>query len=169
MNMKYYLRGLGIGLIVTTLILTISHHVSTPQAGEKETQAQPTTGSVIAYTKEDKTNEESITKQDTEPANQDTEPTNQQTEPTSSIPEEEPTQQNEDEDENTIITINIQGVYYGSDVADLLYDADVITDKQEFSDYLKDNGYDTIIREGSYTFHKGDTYENLAKIITRLD
>lgn len=147
MNIKYYLRGLGIGLVITTLILTISHHISNPKENEEQTQPQTTTGSVIAYTKEDKTkDQEETTKQ----------------------PEEPTTQQNENnDDDNTEITIDIQGVYYGTDVSDLLYDAGVITDKQEFSDYLKEHGYDTIIREGSYTFTKGDTFENLAKIITR--
>ncbi len=147
MNIKYYLRGLGIGLVITTLILTISHHISNPKENEEQTQPQTTSGSVIAYTKEDKTkDQEETTKQSEEPT----------------------TQQNENnDDDNTEITIDIQGVYYGTDVSDLLYDAGVITDKQEFSDYLKEHGYDTIIREGSYTFTKGDTFENLAKIITR--
>lgn len=149
MNIKYYLRGLGIGLIITTLILTISHHISQPKSDEKQIQPQTTAGSVIAYTKEDKTKNEESTKENTEPT----------------MPQIQSTLSNEND--NTEIIINIQGVYYGSDVADLLYNADVITDKQEFSDYLKENGYDTIIREGSYTFKKGDTYENLAKIITR--
>lgn len=149
MNIKYYLRGLGIGLVITTLILTISHHISNPKENEEQTQPQTTSGSVIAYTKEDKTkDQEETTKQ----------------------PEEPTTQQNENnDDDNTEITIDIQGVYYGTDVSDLLYDAGVITDKQEFSDYLKEHGYDTIIREGSYTFTKGDTFENLAKIITRSE
>lgn len=149
MNIKYYLRGLGIGLVITTLILTISHRISNPKENEEQTQSQTTSGSVIAYTKEDKTkDQEETTKQ----------------------PEEPTTQQNENnDDDNTEITIDIQGVYYGTDVSDLLYDAGVITDKQEFSDYLKEHGYDTIIREGSYTFTKGDTFENLAKIITRSE
>lgn len=148
MNMKYYLRGLGIGLIITTLILTISHHISNPKENEGQTQPQTTTGSVIAYTKEDKTKEQ---------------------EETTKQLEEQTTQQIENNHDNTEITIDIQGVYYGTDVSDLLYDAGVITDKQEFSDYLKEHGYDTMIREGSYTFTKGDTFENLAKIITRLE
>lgn len=146
MNIKYYLRGLGIGLVITTLILTISHHISNPKENEEHTQPQTTTGSIIAYTREDKTkDQEETTKQ----------------------PMEQTTQQIENKDDNTEITIDIQGIYYGTDVSDLLYDAGVITDKQEFSNYLKENGYDTIIREGSYIFTKGDTFENLAKIITR--
>lgn len=149
MNIKYYLRGLGIGLVITTLILTISHHISNPKADEENTQPQTTTGSVLAYTKEDKTKDEEETTQQSPQA------TTQQVQPT------------ENNDDNTEITIDIQGVYYGTDVADLLYDVGVITDKQEFSDYLKEHGYDTMIREGSYIFTKGDTFENLAKIITR--
>lgn len=149
MNMKYYLRGLGIGLVITTLILTVSHHIGNSKTDEEGTQPQATTGSVIAYTKEDKTkDQEETTKQPPQPTTQQI-------------------QQTENNGGNTEITIDIQGVYYGTDVADLLYDAGVITDKQEFSDYLKENGYDTMIREGSYTFTKDDTYENLAKIITR--
>ncbi len=151
MNIKYYLRGLGIGLVITTLILTISHHISNPKENEEQTQPQTTAGSVIAYTKEDKTkDQEETTKQPSQPTTQQI-------------------QQTENNDGNTEITIDIQGVYYGTDVSDLLYDAGVITDKQEFSDYLKEHGYDTIIREGSYTFTKGDTFENLAKIITRSE
>lgn len=146
MNIKYYLRGLGIGLVVTTLILTISHHISNPKADENNdnsTQPQATTGSVIAYTKEDKTDNKTPTDESTE------------------------NQQPESSEEDSEVTIDLSGIYYGSDAADLLYEAGVIEDKYEFSDYLKENGYDTMVREGVYTFTKGDSFENLAKIIMK--
>ena len=53
MRIKYQLRGLGIGLIITTIILTISHSVREIEANSKS-NIQPTesTGSIIAFDKD---------------------------------------------------------------------------------------------------------------------
>jgi len=148
MNLKYYLRGLGMGLFVTTIVLTIAHNFSNSQADENDKTQPSTTGSVIAYTKEDK-KEETTTQptRETETAEQ---------------------QSKQNVDENTV-TIDFKEVSYGSEAAKALYDAGVISDQEEFENYLREHDYDTKIKDGIYTLTKGDTFENLAKTITKLD
>ena len=49
----------------------------------------------------------------------------------------------------------------------LLYKAGVIDDENSFAFYLQNSGYDAIIRDGLYQINIGDSYENIAKIITK--
>ena len=53
MNLKYYLRGLGLGLIVTTIILSVSRNFGSGQDDKNNdvSQVQNSTGSVIAFTR----------------------------------------------------------------------------------------------------------------------
>lgn len=164
MKLKYYLRGLGIGLIVTTILLTVSNSLRNTDA---EYKAQPdqneTTGSVIAFTTAAQTQSE--TQSETQAT------TAAPVQPTTvSVPPAEPTTQ-ETEPEQTepgrTATITVKDVYYASQAADLLLDAGIIEDKKEFIQYMQDSGYATKIKEGIYEIQIGETYENIAKIITR--
>ena len=78
MNLKYYLRGLGLGLIVTTIILSVSRNFGSGQDDKNNdvSQIQNSTGSVIAFTRgqeettasmENETRQEETTNQ-TEPS-----------------------------------------------------------------------------------------------------
>ena len=78
MNLKFYLRGLGLGLIVTTIILSVSRNFGSGQDKENNdvSQTQNSTGSVIAFTRgqeettvsgENETRQEETTNQ-TEPS-----------------------------------------------------------------------------------------------------
>lgn len=48
----------------------------------------------------------------------------------------------------------------------ILYDAGVIQDVENFNNYLSDNGYARKVGEGTFTFTKGMSFEEIAKIIT---
>ena len=49
----------------------------------------------------------------------------------------------------------------------ILYDAGIIQDVDSFNNYLSDNGYARKITEGTFTFTKGMSFEEIAKVITR--
>lgn len=151
MNLKYYLRGLGIGLIVTTIILTISNNVGSASnknsgVGSQSPQ-EPTTssGSVIAFDRQQ------TTESTTEAATVTT-----QSAATTAV-----------SSDNSEVTVVIKNVYYGTQAADILYDAGLITDKSEFVQYLISTGYGTKIQEGVYSIPKGSSYEAICQTISR--
>lgn len=182
MNLKYYLRGLGIGLIVTTIILTISNNVGSASnknsgVGSQNPQ-EPTTssGSVIAFDRQQTT--ESTTEAASENATESvTEPVTNKTEQSTTIADAPTTQAatvttqpaatTAVSSDNSEVTVVIKNVYYGTQAADILYDAGLITDKSEFVQYLISTGYGTKIQEGVYSIPKGSSYEAICQTISR--
>lgn len=170
MNLKYYLRGLGIGLIVTTIILTISNNVgsaSNKNSGVgSQVPQEPTSGSVIAFDRQTTTEstteapkeEESTTEPSTEAVTQQT--TQEVTRATTQAVATSASDGNE-------VRVVIKDVYYGTQAADILYDAGLITDKNEFVQYLISTGYGTKIQEGVYSIPKGSSYKAICQAISR--
>ena len=126
MNLKFYLRGLGLGLIVTTIILSVSRNFGSGQDKENNdvSQTQNSTGSVIAFTRgqeettvsgENETRQEETTNQ-TEPSKEAlTQPeTTKAAEPETTSKAVEPTTQEPTKapEENGSVPIVIKDVYY---------------------------------------------------------
>ena len=177
MNLKYYLRGLGIGLIMTTIILTVSNNVGSASdknsAVGPQSQQEPTSGSgsVIAFDRQQTTeaSSENVTESVTEPVTNKTEqsttiadlPTTQEAVAASqSAATAAPS-------DNSEVTVVIKNVYYGTQAADILYDAGLITDKSDFVQYLISSGYGTKIQEGVYSIPKGSDYKFICQTISR--
>lgn len=173
MKLKYQLRGLGIGLIITTIILTISNNVRRLESESiRNNKPQETTGSVLAFDKdatkdstgkEETSDKESQSKEESATEESKPNPTQEQPKETQEQPkqtQEEPTSQ--------IVTVRIKDVYYANKAADIVYDAGLITDKKEFVAYLAANGYAEKIQEGVYNISKGASYEMIAKTICRI-
>lgn len=168
MRLKYQLRGLGIGLIITTIILTISHNVREIEANSKS-NIQPTesTGSILAFDKDasSKADNENSTEAGSQSENESQ--TEQQESQTEQQTEKQTEQQTEKQTGN-VVTVNIKNVYYARQAADILYDKGIITDKQDFVNYLDKEGYAERICEGTYQIKQGDSYETIAKTICRI-
>lgn len=184
MNLKYYLRGLGIGLIVTTIMLTISHNIN-DKTVEYSGGEQTTSGSPLAFERDNTTKPaESVTERTTEAATESvtertteavTEPvTERTTEPVTEAVTEASTEAPTSVKQTTAsvqngeeVTVIIKDVYYGTQAADILYEAGLITDKNDFVQYLISTGYGTKIQEGTYKISKGAGYEEICKTISR--
>lgn len=179
MRLKYQLRGLGIGLIITTIILTISHNVREIEANSKSNiQPQESTGSILAFDKdaesskadhENNTDAGSQSESETQPESETQTESQPQTEPQQSqtaTQEERPAETTAQT--GSVVTVNIKDVYYARQAADILYAAGVITDKADFVNYLDKAGYAERICEGTYQIKQGDSYENIAKTICRV-
>lgn len=141
MNLKYYIRGLGAGLIIAAAALMISDAVGTESdLGVNENQQQTTIAtSIIAYTTEAETTVEETTAQKATTA---------------------------DNVDNTV-KISIHNVHYATQASDILLQAGVIEDANDFTEYLVNNGYSSKIREGEYDIQRGASYDVIAKIITQ--
>ncbi|MBQ6813957.1 MAG: hypothetical protein IJP13_00290 [Lachnospiraceae bacterium] len=183
MKLKYYLRGLGTGVLFATIVLFIAYsyrlsdaklsdseikekalelgmvygegETTTSQSGDESetTTVNPTTGN-----SENKT---------TEPSSEDR--TTGDDEPTSedgTTKDEEPSSEETTTDPSVTCVVTVTNRTISSDVARTLARAGIIEDAEEFNDYLCDNGYDSKIRNGKHTIVKGMTYKEIAEKIT---
>ena len=181
MKLKYYLRGLGIGILVTTIILTIANHVGNKISDAevikraealgmvmsddetlfppKQTDEQATTGKPEEPTTKEPTTEEPATEEPTTEEPTTEEPTTE--EPTTEEPATKPSG-----GDVVTATLVIKSGMYSEKVSQELQRMGIISDWADFNLYLSDNKYDVVIKTGTYTVNSSMTYEELAKLIT---
>ena len=179
MKLKYYLRGLGIGMAVTALILGISFSGRQGQEAQTLTDEQireraselgmvdsseltlAALASSAAQTPETTIEPEAAAEPEmtTEPeATTELEAT---AEPETTA---EPEVTTAPEQSQTTITIK-KGSDSGS-VSRMLYEAGLVENAKAFDNYLCNNGYSRSINPGIYEIAPGTSEEEIAKIIT---
>ena len=186
MKLKYYLRGLGIGMIVTALILGISFSdrqeraqtMTDDQIRERAAELGMVDSSELtlaalqngAMQPTESTPQETQTETTQETT---TEPEETQTPEATTEPEvtatPEATQEPEvtkvpEQTQTAGITIN-RGDDSGS-VSRRLYEAGLVENAKAFDAYLCNNGYSRSINPGTYEIAPGTSEEEIAKIIT---
>lgn len=189
MKLKYYLRGLGIGMAVTALILGISFSgrqgqetqtLTDEQIRERASElgmvdsseltlaalqnsAQPQTTMEPEVTEESETMTEPEATAEPETT---TEPEATAEPEMTTKPEatEEPELITAPEQSQTSITIK-KGSDSGS-VSRQLYEAGLVENAKAFDNYLCNNGYSRSINPGIYEIAPGTSEEEIAKIIT---
>ena len=127
MKLKYYMCGLGSGIILAVLVLMIANKI-TPEASGNNKDIHETTGSVIAYTTQADVKGTAASDNTVTTAAGTIAATQKTTEGQTTAPKD---------------------------------NADA------FVEYLYSKDYSRVIQEGDFELIKGDTYENIAKIITR--
>lgn len=142
MKIKYYLRGLGTGILFATIILTISFAVRNSDKETSETEGTTSESRVQVET-------ESESESETETAETTTEST---------------TGLNDDK-----VVISIKPGMSSEDVAQLLSEKGVFENATEFDTYLKNNGYSKTIVVGDYNIEPGLTFKEIAEIITNTN
>lgn len=160
MKLKYYLRGLGTGILFASIVLSIAFSYRTTDSRIKEWAKE--LGMVYPDEKEEKSSELQSSSE---------EKTDEQT--TGQTTTGQTTEQKEDESETTTAsenkiscTITVTSGTISHDVAIQLETAGIIEDADDFDEYLCDNGYAYRIQNGTYTIIKGMKYEEIAKLIT---
>ena len=158
MNRKYLLRGIGIGLIIGCLVTYTAFRtgnytesngtVATEDASRKKEEVKTTE----ATTAETATTEAPTTEAPTTEA------------PTTEAPTtEEPTTEEKTKEE---VSITVSAGMGSESVCSLLYEAGLISDEYSYNLYLENNGYASSIRVGTFTFTKGMSEEEIAKVLT---
>ena len=189
MKLKYYLRGLGIGMAVTALILGISFSgrqgqeaqtLTDEQIRERASElgmvdsseltlaalqnsAQPQTTMEPEVTEESET----MTKPEVTAEPEMTTKPETTAEPEMTTKPEataEPELITAPEQSQTTITIK-KGSDSGS-VSRMLYEAGLVENAKAFDNYLCNNGYSRSINPGIYEIAPGTSEEEIAKIIT---
>ncbi len=175
MKLKYYLRGLGIGILVTAAILTIVYHTKGSMSDSQIMKRAEQLGMVMASTEEDTlfaqttqadtTIEETgtISVEETTTVVETTEavteaPTEKPTEAPTEVPTEAPAAE-------AVLTIS-PGMYSESVSAELVR-LGIITNQKEFNSYLVNNGYAERIQTGDFKIKADMSYDEIARIITK--
>ena len=191
MKLKYYLRGLGIGMAVTALILGISFSGRQGQEAQTLTDEQireraselgmvdsseltlAALASSAAQTPETTIEPEAAAETETTTEPEATAEPEATTEPEATAEpkmttEPEATAEPElitaPEQSQTTITIK-KGSDSGS-VSRMLYEAGLVENAKAFDNYLCNNGYSRSINPGIYEIAPGTSEEEIAKIIT---
>ena len=175
MKLKYYLRGLGIGILVTAAILTIVYHTKGSMSDSQIMKRAAQLGMVMASTEEDtlfaQTTQADTTIEETgtisvEETTTVVETTEAVTEASTEKPTEAPTEAlTEPAAAEAVLTIS-PGMYSES-VSAKLVRLGIITNQKEFNSYLVNNGYAERIQTGDFKIKADMSYDEIARIITK--
>ncbi len=190
MKLKYYLRGLGIGILVTTVILSLAGVGRKNMTDEEVVKRAKELGMVESTLLSDlpdqtKTDEVRPTEPETSLQPETSEPEESASTPeTPEAPEETPVASEETpvapeetpvspEDGNPdtsaweTVTLVIGRGESSTTVSKNLKKAGIVEDAAAFDRFLCNNGYDKKIITGTYEIPYGASEEEIAKIITR--
>ncbi len=180
MKLKYFLRGLGAGIVFSALIMlaaymtTDAYKISDEEVIKRAEKLGMVMedNSIIASTedkgssedtKEEDTTEEITTEATTETRTEETTAEAITTEATT----EEVTETAVTTELVDGVTITVRPGMSSYEVAVILKDAKIIKDADDFDSYLNDNGYSTKIEVGDFICNSNMSYEELAKILTK--
>lgn len=183
MNKRYFLRGLGCGLIIGAIVMMVA--LSSQDKNEAST-ATPSDASKTASadiqksdTETEEPTVEPTTKSETIESTTEPEPlvtTESEPEPSTDSSTEEKTDTSTEattEATSEAVTASEKGgsvtVTAGmsaQSVARKLHNIGVIDDEEDFYMYMYNNGYASKILQGTFTFTGDEDYEEISKILT---
>lgn len=176
MKLKYFLRGLGFGILVTVAVFLISQKLEGDQSYISDQEIMER-AAILGMVKEEDRKEMSpepasspnpeepipTEKSSKEPKPESTKDTteNKTPEPVKDKPEEP-----EETQEPEYISITIEKGMWSEAVSEKLKEVGLIESVEEFNRYLTDNDYSNYIFAGTYQIEKDAAYEDIAKKIT---
>ncbi len=178
MNVKWFLRGLGIGIVVTALLLCITYRNT--EKNMSVIQKAKELGMVFPEV-ETEAVEQSVEKRlEKQPDSKEVSPA--AVEGTEKVEESEKKKEAKDKLEKSKDDIQNASNYHGknrtfvvrsgllsSSVSREMEEAGIIDDADEFDEYLQEKGYERMVRSGKYKIPADADIETIAKIITRQD
>lgn len=165
MRFKYYMRGLGTGIILATLLFTVGNHFGSVA---KEEPVQAVAEETAEETVEEPAGEEVVEETIEEPAE---EPVAEQ-EQTEEETVKESTEANPEEpvDETVkYISFTVRGGDSSEIVSSNLHEAGIIDSVDNFNKYLKTVGLDHKIQAGTFYVKVGSSYDDLAALLVNKD
>ncbi|MBP7059403.1 MAG: hypothetical protein KBA87_03165 [Lachnospiraceae bacterium] len=190
MKMKYYVRGLGIGFVISSLIFIMAFSFYKPgyskdeikKMAEKEGFTVSESSSTLKESNADKKTKKTTDKTTTKAKDK--------TKSDSTTDLANSTQKAADEKNSTTATKNSDGstttktevapenvvknnirieVSVGATdslaIANDIASMGVVDNGKSFDDYMNENGYSKRIQPGTFEFHKGMTYDEVANIL----
>ena len=181
MRLKYYLRGLGLGIIFAVIIMMIGFHGNKQSMSDTEIiQKAKTLGMVeaknISGTVADEYNSE---KTDSSAANSDDSSQKAETEQDSQMQDsqtaQEDTQQAADAKQETVepqdavttYTISVTSQDTCRTIAEKLKALNLVDDAEQFRIYMGQKGADHFIADGEHVIPQGASYDDIITILTQ--
>lgn len=171
MKLKYYLRGLGIGIAVTALVLALAGGGKESLTDAEIIERAKELGMVESVTLSQlssENNSEDVSEDVSEPVSEESTSEEVSAEPSEDISEEasEPvneTSSEENIDEYVIVEI---GAGDGSDtVSRKLEELGMVEDARMYDDFLCGNGYDKILQTGVHEIPRTADWDTIAEIL----
>lgn len=170
MKLKYYLRGLGIGMIVTALILGISFSNRQDQTSQIMTDDQiRERAAELGMVDSSELTLAALQNSAKQPTEGTPEETTQTQEQNNIEAEPETTAEpevTEAPQRTQTASITIQRGDDSGSASRRLYEAGLVENAKAFDNYLCNNGYSRSINPGTYEIAPGASEEEIAKIIT---
>ena len=179
MKLKYYLRGLGIGILVTAVIMGITQESRKQTLSDREIRERAAALGMVepgnsladlqateAPTATAKPTQKPVateTPAATETPTATAKPTETPTEKPTAKPTEKPTQKPTEEEDTYVLEIQSGDGSY--QVAYRLQQAGLVADARDFDNFLCSKGYDRKLRIGSYEIPKTATEEEISEIL----
>lgn len=173
MNFKYYLRGLGTGIVVTLIIVTISNSLRGSKTAS-ENAAQPSsvqpTSAIEAILNNQRTTQAygdaaSADAASADAASADVTSADVISADTSSAETVSDNVQHGQQERN--ITVSFETIQSSEAAAQLLEKAGIVDNWRNFNSYLVNNGYDRKVSGGTFSFSGNESYKEIAGIITK--
>ena len=169
MRLKYYLRGLGTGIIFTSIILAIIYSYRTTDAKiiERAKELGMITGEVSGESELDNTTpfeEEESGEEMSSFANGQEDITSESE--TSAEAQEETSESNGNTENNEEVLFRITAGMTAEAIAKGLEEAGVIENSSDFKNFLIDGGYTYSLVVGDFNLIKGSTYQEIVDVIT---
>ena len=163
MKLRYYLRGLGVGILVTAVIMTVALSKKQPMTDDEVIKRAKELGMIentiikdVATSKEDEEVKEEIKEELQEEVQEELQENPENTE-----------NETEVETEGETITVSVVSGDSSWSVAKRMEEIGLVDSAKEFDAFLCGNGYDKRISVGTYEISSNATWEDMAKIITK--
>ena len=171
MKLKYYLRGLGIGILVTAVIMGVTQGSRKETLSDREIRERAAALGMVEPGNSLADLEAAETPAATEIPEAAETPaateTPEATEAPAATPEvtARPTQKPAEEEEGSSYTFVIQAGDSSYQVAYRLQQAGLVADARDFDNYLCSKGYDRKLKTGSYEIPETATEEEISEIL----
>lgn len=175
MRLKYYLRGLGLGIIFAVIIMMIGFHDNKQSMSDTEIiEKAKTLGMVeaknISGTVADEYNSE---KTDSSATNSDASSQKNETEQNSQMQDSQTAQEDakqetvEPQDAVTTYTISVTSQDTCRTIAEKLKALNLVDDAEQFRIYMGQKGADHFIADGEHVIPQGASYDDIITILTQ--
>ena len=174
MKLRYYLRGLGVGILVTAVIMTVALSKKQPMTDDEVIKRAKELGMIentiikdVATPKDDEEVKEEV-KEESQEEIQEEIPEDIQEEVEETPEGTEPEVEAETEMEaEAVVTVSVVSGDSSWSVAKRMEEIGLVDSAKEFDAFLCGNGYDKRISVGTYEISSNATWEDMAKIITK--
>lgn len=181
MRLKYYLRGLGLGIIFTCLMFMLFSNKKADNTDQMDInqQLETTTETLSSQTsgddKNDTANDEAVSGGADVQNNTDADAQNPADNQTGASDTTDTSNQTDDSDitgetgtddvQDEYVTLVIEKGDIARDVAESLYENGIIDDVESFRKYLGETGVSRTLHAGEYNIKVGSTYEEIVELL----